>query len=149
MTPDDVVRLLALAWPLEPVTADNAVITEREVEHLLELAVSMQPQLAALAAAAAAAAAERSKRARKRPRTEPAPLQTRQKPRAPLLALPMAASHSSTTQKPRKALAALPMAASHSSTTQKPRKALAALPMATSHTYWDKPITLTARPTHS
>ena len=129
MTPDDVVRLLALAWPLEPVTADNAVITEREVEHLLELAVSMQPQLAALAAAAAAAAAERSKRARKRPRTEPAPLQTRQKPRAPLLALPMAASHSSTTQKPR--------------------KALAALPMATSHTYWDKPITLTARPTHS
>jgi len=106
MTPDDVVRLLALARPVEPLTAENAVITMTEVEQLIELAVSMASQQAAAASA--------EQRRRKRPRTESVPLQAQaaQKPRVQLLALPMAVSHSA--QKPRKALVALPMAKSHS-----------------------------------
>jgi len=103
MTPDDVVCLLALACPVEPLTAENAVITTREVEQLIELAVSMASQQAAAA----------EQRRRKRPRTEsPLQAQAAQKPRVQLLALPMAVSHSA--QKPRKALVALPMAKSHS-----------------------------------
>jgi len=100
MTPDDVVCLLALACPVEPLTAENAVITTREVEQLIELAVSMASQQAAAA----------EQRRRKRPRTEsPLQAQAAQKPRVQLLALPMAVSHSA-----RKALVALPMAKSHS-----------------------------------
>ena len=109
MTPDDVACLLALAYPVEPLTVENAFITMREVDHLIEIAVSLQ-----------AAAASAEQRGRKRSRTESVPLQTQaaRKPRVELLALPMAASHSYITEKPR---TALPMAASHSYITEKPR----------------------------
>jgi len=109
MTPDDVACLLALAYPVEPLTVENAFITMREVDHLIEIAVSLQ-----------AAAASAEQRGRKRSRTESVPLQTQaaRKPRVELLALQMAASHSYITEKPR---TALPMAASHSYITEKPR----------------------------
>ena len=82
MTPDDVACLLALAYPVEPLTVENAFITMREVDHLIEIAVSLQ-----------AAAASAEQRGRKQSRTESVPLQTQaaRKPRVELLALPMAA----------------------------------------------------------
>ena len=111
MTPDDVVRLLALACP-PTMTAEDATITQAEVAQLLDLAISMRPQLLALAAAAGDG-----------PR--------RQMSADDVIQL----RHNRERTGPRAVLATPPVAPLGTT----PRSGPTVLPMASSHTYWDKP----------